>query len=81
MKSNIEISQEAKVLPIDQIAAQLGIAEEELIPFGRHMAKVPLSVLRRYEDRPNGKLILSRPSPPLRPERERRSPPSAWSRP
>ncbi|MBP7087650.1 MAG: formate--tetrahydrofolate ligase, partial [Methanomassiliicoccales archaeon] len=41
MKSNIEISQEAKVLPIDQIAARLGIAEEELIPFGRHMAKVP----------------------------------------
>ena len=58
MKSNIEISQEAKVLPIDQIAARLGIAEEELIPFGRHMAKVPLSVLKRYEGRPNGKLVL-----------------------
>lgn len=58
MKSNIEISQEAKVLPIDQIAARLGIAEDELIPYGRHMAKVPLSVLSRYDGRPDGKLIL-----------------------
>ncbi|HSA35791.1 MAG TPA: formate--tetrahydrofolate ligase, partial [Methanomassiliicoccales archaeon] len=58
MKSNIEISQEAKVLPIDQIAVQLGIAEEELVPYGRYIAKVPLSVLKRYDDRPNGKLIL-----------------------
>ena len=59
MKSNIEIAQEAKVLTIDQVAAKLDISPEEIVPYGRHMAKVPLSVLRRFEGRPNGKLVLT----------------------
>ncbi|MCE5261007.1 MAG: formate--tetrahydrofolate ligase [Euryarchaeota archaeon] len=58
MKSNIEIAQEAKALPIERVAAQIGIAEEELIPYGRYMAKVPLPVLRRYEGCPDGRLVL-----------------------
>ncbi len=59
MKSNIEIAQEAEVLTIDKIAAKLDIAAEDIIPYGRHMAKVPLSVLRRFDGRPNGKLVLT----------------------
>ncbi len=58
MKSNIEIAQEAQVFSIDKIAAKLNISAEEIIPYGRHMAKVPLSVLRRFEGQENGKLIL-----------------------
>ncbi|HUT27020.1 MAG TPA: formate--tetrahydrofolate ligase [Methanomassiliicoccales archaeon] len=59
MKSNIEIAQEAQVLTIDKIAAKLDISMEEIVPYGRHMAKVPLSVLRRFEGQENGKLILT----------------------
>jgi len=59
MKSNIEIAQEAKVLPIDKIASKLDISSDEIIPYGRYMAKVPLSVLHRFDDRKNGKLILT----------------------
>ena len=35
MKSDIEIAQEAKMKPITEIAAQLGLAEEDVIPYGR----------------------------------------------
>ncbi|MCX6650508.1 MAG: formate--tetrahydrofolate ligase [Methanomassiliicoccales archaeon] len=59
MKSNIEIAQEAKVLPIDKIAAKLDISSDEIIPYGRYMAKVPLAVLRRFDGHKNGKLILT----------------------
>jgi len=59
MKSNIEIAQEAEVLTIDKVAAKLDISSEEIVPYGRHIAKVPLSVLRRFDDRPNGKLVLT----------------------
>ncbi|MBN1109407.1 MAG: formate--tetrahydrofolate ligase [Methanomassiliicoccales archaeon] len=58
MRSNIEIAQEAQVLTIDKIAAKLGITPEDIVPYGRYMAKVPLPVLRRFEDRPDGKLVL-----------------------
>ncbi|MCG7841245.1 MAG: formate--tetrahydrofolate ligase [Methanomassiliicoccales archaeon] len=43
---------------MDKIAAKLDISAEEIVPYGRHMAKVPLSVLRRFEGQENGKLIL-----------------------
>ncbi|MCG7845188.1 MAG: formate--tetrahydrofolate ligase, partial [Methanomassiliicoccales archaeon] len=59
MKSNIEIAQEAQVLPIDKIANKLNISSEEIVPYGRYMAKVPLPVLRRFDGQKNGKLILT----------------------
>ena len=57
MKSDIQITQEAKLKPITQIAAEAGINEEELEPFGKWKAKVKLDVLERLKDRPNGKYI------------------------
>ena len=39
MKTDIEIAQEAKMKPITQIAAQLGLADEDVIPYGRYKAK------------------------------------------
>jgi formate--tetrahydrofolate ligase len=59
MRTNIEIAQEAQVLPIDKIAVKLDISAEEMVPYGRYMAKVPLQVLRRFDEQPNGKLILT----------------------
>lgn len=58
MKSDIEIAHEAKLLPIRQIAQQLGLTEEEWIPYGHYKAKIDLGVLQKYKDKPDGKLIL-----------------------
>jgi formate--tetrahydrofolate ligase len=58
MKTDVQIAQEAKMVPIKEIADDLGIEEHELEPYGRYKAKVSLDVLERLEDRPNGKLIL-----------------------
>lgn len=58
MKTDIEIAQEAKMLPIREIAQQLGITEEELEPYGRYKAKVSDEVFQRLAQRPNGKLVL-----------------------
>ena len=45
-KSDIEIAQEAKMLPITQIAEKLGIGEDALEPYGRVKAKVDIHALR-----------------------------------
>jgi formate--tetrahydrofolate ligase len=56
--SNIDIAQAAEMLPIDQIAAGLGIPEDSLEQYGRYKAKVALPWLAGLADRPDGKLIL-----------------------
>ncbi|HEX8829360.1 MAG TPA: formate--tetrahydrofolate ligase [Xanthobacteraceae bacterium] len=58
-KSDIEISQAAKKRPIMEIAREkLGIAPENLEPFGHYKAKVSMDFIKSIQDRPNGKLIL-----------------------
>jgi formate--tetrahydrofolate ligase len=58
MKTDVQIAQEAKMVPIVEVADYLGIDEHELEPYGRYKAKVSLDVLKRLEDKPDGKLIL-----------------------
>ena len=58
MKTDVQIAQEAKMLPIATIANSLGITEDELDLYGKYKAKVSLDVLSRLEDKPDGKLIL-----------------------
>ena len=58
MQTDIEIAQQAKLLPIGQIATRLGIPEAALEPYGRTKAKVSLAWLTQQDARPNGKLIL-----------------------
>ncbi|MEE8592522.1 MAG: formate--tetrahydrofolate ligase [Candidatus Bipolaricaulota bacterium] len=55
--SDLEIAQAAKPKPITQVAADLGIFEDELEPHGKWKAKVNLSILDRLGDRPSGKYI------------------------
>ena len=55
--SDIEIAQAAKLKPIKEIAAKVGLPEAELDYYGAVKAKVHLSVLQRLKDRPNGKYI------------------------
>ncbi len=58
MKRDIEIAQEAKVQHIEKIAEQVGLARDDLDFYGKYKAKVPLSVLKRFENNTNGKLIF-----------------------
>src|SRR6188768_851515 len=58
-KSDIEISQAAKMRPIVDVAAdKLDIPAEDLIPYGHHKAKVSLDYFASLAGRPDGKLIL-----------------------
>ena len=59
MLTDIEIAQRAKLLPIQEVAAKLDIAPEDLEPYGHYKAKVSLDLYRRLADRPNGKLIYT----------------------
>ncbi len=56
--SDIEIAQQATPLPVREVAAKLGLTDDDLIPYGHDKAKVRLAVRERLQDRPNGKLIL-----------------------
>ena len=58
MLTDIEIAQQTKMTPITEIAASLGIREEELEPYGRFKAKLNDSLYNRLKDRKDGKLIL-----------------------
>ena len=58
MLTDIEIAQQATLQPITKIAADLGITEDELIPYGRYKAKLDNAVFRRLENEKDGKLIL-----------------------
>jgi formate--tetrahydrofolate ligase len=58
-KSDIEISQAAKMRPIVDVAAdKLDIPAEDLIPYGHYKAKVSLDYIASLAERPDGKLIL-----------------------
>src|SRR5919106_2953034 len=57
MKSSLEIAQDAELRPIDELAAEAGLEPDEVEPYGRHKAKISLSVLERLADVPDGKLI------------------------
>ncbi len=58
MKTDVQIAQESKMLPISEVAAKIGISEDDLIHYGKYKAKVSLDVLERLKDKPDGKLIL-----------------------
>ena len=58
VKSDIEIAREARMKPIMEIGAGLGIAAEHLSPYGHTKAKLDLGYIDSLADRPDGKLIL-----------------------
>ncbi|MBO4696862.1 MAG: formate--tetrahydrofolate ligase [Lachnospiraceae bacterium] len=58
MKTDIQIAQEAVMQPIGTVAAKLGITEEDLEYYGKYKAKLSDDLLKRIEDRPDGKLVL-----------------------
>ena len=58
MKTDIEIAQEASMLPIGQVAASLDIPEDDLEYYGKYKAKLSDDLWERVKGRPDGKLIL-----------------------
>jgi len=67
MRSSLEIAQAATLRPIADVAEEAGIEPDELELYGRHKAKVDLSILDRLADRPDGKIVnvtAITPTPP-----------------
>lgn len=58
LPSAIEISRQAKLLPIEAVAAKLGIQEDDLEFYGKTRAKISLDLYRRVQSSATGKLIL-----------------------
>lgn len=58
MKTDIQIAQEAEMIHIREVAAQLNISEDELELYGKYKAKLSDELMERIKDNKNGKLIL-----------------------
>lgn len=58
MLTDIEIAKQADIKPISDIAEKLGISADELEFYGKYKAKLPLSLLKKYENKEDDKLIL-----------------------
>ncbi|MGL4534579.1 MAG: formate--tetrahydrofolate ligase [Fusobacteriaceae bacterium] len=58
MKTDIQIAQEGKILPINEIAKKLLLSQEDYEPNGRFKAKIELSTLKKLENKKDGNLIL-----------------------
>ncbi len=58
MKTDIQIAQEATMLPIKDVAASIGIKEDDLELYGRYKAKISDELINRTKKNPDGKLIL-----------------------
>lgn len=58
MKSDIQIAQEAVILPIKEVAGKFGIPEDDMNLYGKYKAKINDSLFQKTKDRPDGKLIL-----------------------
>ena len=58
MKSDIEIAQEAELVHIKEVAAKLGINEDELEFYGKYKAKISDELWESVKDREDGKLVL-----------------------
>ena len=58
MLNDIEIAESAKVMNIKDVAAKVGLTEDEIQPYGKYIAKVPLASLEKLKDKKDGKLVV-----------------------
>ena len=58
MRSDIEIADATKLRPIADVGTELGLAADELLPYGRHKAKVSFEAIARMEPATEGALVL-----------------------
>ncbi len=58
MKTDVQIAQEAKMLPIVEVGEKIGLREDDLELYGKYKAKISLDVYEKLKDKEDGKLIL-----------------------
>ena len=58
MLTDVQIAQNAKMLPIKEVAAQIGLSEDDLELYGKYKAKITMETIKSLDDKENGKLIL-----------------------
>jgi formate--tetrahydrofolate ligase len=58
VKSDLEIARAASMRNIDEVATEVGLCADDLVHYGRHIAKVLLETAHKFADKPAGKLIL-----------------------
>lgn len=58
MKTDIEIAQAAELLPITEIAENLGLTYDDLELYGKYKAKISYQTIKKVKENPDGKLIL-----------------------
>ncbi len=63
MKSDIEIAKEATMQPIAEIAAKIGIDKDDLVPYGKYKAKLPLKLIDENKLQQNNLVLVSAISP------------------
>src|SRR5262249_46534482 len=65
MKSDIQIAQEAKLRPVEEIAHDMGLDPADYIPYGRDKAKIHIRAISRREGRPEApRVLVSAITPP-----------------
>ena len=65
MRSDLEIAQSIPLIPITEIAAHIGINDDELEPHGKYKAKISLQLLERLKDKPPKPSIEPKTAPLL----------------
>ena len=63
MLSDIEIAQQANMKKITEVAASLGISEDDIEPYGHYKAKLSEALFKKLERKPNGKLFSTKSAP------------------
>ncbi len=58
MKTDIEIAQEAQMLPITEVVKEIGLTADDLELYGKYKAKISNEYLKKIEGNKKGKLIL-----------------------
>lgn len=58
MKTDVQIAQEASMLPIKEVASTIGLSEDDLELYGKYKAKISMEKIKELESKPNGKLVL-----------------------
>lgn len=58
MLTDVQIAQNASMLPIKDVAGQIGLSEDDLELYGKYKAKISLETIKRLENNQDGKLIL-----------------------
>ena len=55
---NLEVARQAKLAPLDEVAASIGIGKHLLEPYGEGVAKIKLDAIEELKDRPRAKYVV-----------------------